>query len=190
MDPSSMGGKMKLGPPPSSMGSKVKLGPSPSSMRGKIKLTPLLNGRQVGYTSTIQLAILRHLSYGVIWYEYFKLYLMTIHHVFACKLGSNGKQLVYSYRKWENQVSISGCSWCACSESKEELVPLECGDPEWAAWKWIQCIEHSNKLEVQKRANVELRLIVNTQYAQMDDLSQQVKETEAARIRDQEEKKK
>jgi hypothetical protein len=66
MDPSSMGGKMKLGPPPSSMGSKVKLGPSPSSMRGKIKLTPLLNGRQVGYTSTIQLAILRHLSYGVI----------------------------------------------------------------------------------------------------------------------------
>jgi hypothetical protein len=33
-------------------------------------------------------------------------------------------------------------------------------------------------------------LIVNTQHEQMDDLSQQVKETEAARIRDQEEMKK
>jgi TolA-binding protein len=46
------------------------------------------------------------------------------------------------------------------------------------------------KLEVEKRANAELRSIVNTQREQMDDLSQQVKETEAARIRDQEEMKK
>jgi ACT domain-containing protein len=46
------------------------------------------------------------------------------------------------------------------------------------------------ELEVEKRANVELRLIVNTQREQMDDLVQQVKEIEAARIRDQEEMKK
>jgi ACT domain-containing protein len=46
------------------------------------------------------------------------------------------------------------------------------------------------KLEVEKRANAELRLIVNTQREQMDDLSQQVTKTEAARIRDQEEMKK
>jgi hypothetical protein len=43
------------------------------------------------------------------------------------------------------------------------------------------------ELEVGKRANVEPRLIVNTQCKQMDDLSQQVKETHAARIRDLEE---
>jgi hypothetical protein len=35
-----------------------------------------------------------------------------------------------------------------------------------------------------------LQFIVNTQREQMDDLSQQVKESEAARIRDQEEMKK
>jgi hypothetical protein len=46
------------------------------------------------------------------------------------------------------------------------------------------------ELEVEKRANAELRLIVNTQHAQMDDLSQQVKKIEAARIKDQEEIKK
>jgi ACT domain-containing protein len=46
------------------------------------------------------------------------------------------------------------------------------------------------ELEVEKRANVELRLIVNTQHEQMDDMSQQVQETEATRIRDQEEIKK
>jgi ACT domain-containing protein len=46
------------------------------------------------------------------------------------------------------------------------------------------------ELKVEKRANVELRLIVNTQREQMDDLVQQVKEIEAARIRDQEEMKK
>jgi ACT domain-containing protein len=46
------------------------------------------------------------------------------------------------------------------------------------------------ELEVEKTANVELRLIVNTQREQMDDLVQQVKEIEAARIRDQEEMKK
>jgi hypothetical protein len=46
------------------------------------------------------------------------------------------------------------------------------------------------KLEVEKRANAELRSIVNTQREQMDDLSQQVTKTEAARIRDQEEMKK
>jgi ACT domain-containing protein len=40
------------------------------------------------------------------------------------------------------------------------------------------------ELEVEKRAKVELWLIVNTQREQMDDLSQQVKETEAARIID------
>jgi hypothetical protein len=43
------------------------------------------------------------------------------------------------------------------------------------------------ELEVGKRANVEPRLIVNTQCKQMDDLSHQVKETQAARIRDLEE---
>jgi hypothetical protein len=46
------------------------------------------------------------------------------------------------------------------------------------------------ELELEKRANVELRLIVNTHREQMDYLSQQVKETKAARIRDQEEMKK
>jgi antitoxin component of MazEF toxin-antitoxin module len=40
------------------------------------------------------------------------------------------------------------------------------------------------ELEVEKRANGELRSIVNTQREQMDDLSQQVKETDAARIID------
>jgi hypothetical protein len=43
------------------------------------------------------------------------------------------------------------------------------------------------ELDAEKRANDDLQLIVNTQYEQMDDLSLQVKETEAARIRDQEE---
>jgi 1-deoxy-D-xylulose 5-phosphate reductoisomerase len=46
------------------------------------------------------------------------------------------------------------------------------------------------ELEVEKRANAELRLIVNTQGEQMEDLSHQVQETEAAMIRDQEEMKK
>jgi TolA-binding protein len=46
------------------------------------------------------------------------------------------------------------------------------------------------ELEVEKRANVELRSFVNTQHEQMDDMSQQVQETEATRIRDQEEIKK
>jgi hypothetical protein len=46
------------------------------------------------------------------------------------------------------------------------------------------------ELHAEKRENVELRLIVNTQHEQMDDLSQQVKETEVAWIRDQEEMKK
>jgi hypothetical protein len=45
------------------------------------------------------------------------------------------------------------------------------------------------KMEVDKRANAKLRLIVNTQRAQMDDMPQQVKETKAARNRDQEEMK-
>jgi hypothetical protein len=43
------------------------------------------------------------------------------------------------------------------------------------------------ELDAEKRANDDLQLIVNTQCEQMDDLSLQVKETEAARIRDQEE---
>jgi hypothetical protein len=46
------------------------------------------------------------------------------------------------------------------------------------------------ELEVEKRENAELRLFVNTQREQVDDLSQQAKETEGARIRDQEEMKK
>jgi hypothetical protein len=46
------------------------------------------------------------------------------------------------------------------------------------------------ELEVEKMANAELRLIVNVQHAEMDDMSQQVKEIQAIRIRDQEEKKK
>jgi hypothetical protein len=46
------------------------------------------------------------------------------------------------------------------------------------------------ELEVEKRANAELRLKVNYQHVQMDDLSHQVKETEATRIGDQEEMKK
>jgi hypothetical protein len=46
------------------------------------------------------------------------------------------------------------------------------------------------ELEMEKRAKVELRLIVNTQCAQMDDLSHQVKVIDAARIIDQEEMKK
>jgi hypothetical protein len=46
------------------------------------------------------------------------------------------------------------------------------------------------ELEVGKRENAELQLIVKTQCAQMYDLSQQVKEIEAAKIRDQEEMKK
>jgi hypothetical protein len=53
-----------------------------------------------------------------------------------------------------------------------------------------------NELDIQteqdaeKRANVELQLIVNTQREQLNDMSQQVKESKAARIRDQEEMKK
>jgi hypothetical protein len=46
------------------------------------------------------------------------------------------------------------------------------------------------ELEVEKMANAELRLIVNVQHAEMDDMSQQVKEIQAIRIRDQEEMKK
>jgi hypothetical protein len=46
------------------------------------------------------------------------------------------------------------------------------------------------ELEVEKMANAELRLIVNVQHAEMDDMSQQVKEIHAIRIRDQEEMKK
>jgi hypothetical protein len=43
---------------------------------------------------------------------------------------------------------------------------------------------------VEKRENAKLQLIVNTQHEQMYDLLQQVKETEVAKIRDQEEMKK
>jgi hypothetical protein len=46
------------------------------------------------------------------------------------------------------------------------------------------------ELEVEKMTNAELRLIVNVQHAEMDDMSQQVKEIQAIRIRDQEEMKK
>uniref|UniRef100_K3Y3G9 Uncharacterized protein n=1 Tax=Setaria italica TaxID=4555 RepID=K3Y3G9_SETIT len=46
------------------------------------------------------------------------------------------------------------------------------------------------KLEVEKRANAELRSIVNKQREQMADLSKQVQETEQARIKNQEENKK
>lgn len=42
-------------------------------------------------------------------------------------------------------------------------------------------------LEAEKRANVELQSIVNSQRAQVDDLSKKVQKTENARIRDQEE---
>uniref|UniRef100_K3XT05 Uncharacterized protein n=1 Tax=Setaria italica TaxID=4555 RepID=K3XT05_SETIT len=42
-------------------------------------------------------------------------------------------------------------------------------------------------LETEKRANAELQSIVNSQRAQVDDLSKKVQETENARIRDQEE---
>jgi hypothetical protein len=38
MDPSSMAGKVKLGPPPSSTAGKVKIGPPPSSWADKVKL--------------------------------------------------------------------------------------------------------------------------------------------------------
>jgi hypothetical protein len=51
-------------------------------------------------------------------------------------------------------------------------------------------LDIQTELDAEKRANVELRLIVNTQREQMDALSQQVKETEASRIWDQEEMKK
>jgi hypothetical protein len=51
-------------------------------------------------------------------------------------------------------------------------------------------LDIQTELHAEKRENVELRLIVNTQHEQMDDLSQQVKETEVAWIRDQEEMKK
>ncbi|KAF0906452.1 hypothetical protein E2562_011447 [Oryza meyeriana var. granulata] len=46
------------------------------------------------------------------------------------------------------------------------------------------------ELEVEKRANAELRSIVDTQREKMDELSKQVQETEQARIQDQEEMKK
>nr|TKW22498.1 hypothetical protein SEVIR_4G232100v2 [Setaria viridis] len=46
------------------------------------------------------------------------------------------------------------------------------------------------ELEVEKRANAELRSIVNKQREQMADLSKQVQETEQARIKNQEENKK
>ncbi|KAG8060715.1 hypothetical protein GUJ93_ZPchr0002g24523 [Zizania palustris] len=45
-------------------------------------------------------------------------------------------------------------------------------------------------LDVEKRTNAELRLIINAKHAKMDELQQQLEETEAARIRDKEEMKK
>jgi hypothetical protein len=46
------------------------------------------------------------------------------------------------------------------------------------------------ELDAEERAKAELWLIFNTQREQMDDLSQQVKEREEARIRDRKEMKK
>jgi hypothetical protein len=51
-------------------------------------------------------------------------------------------------------------------------------------------LDIQTELDAEKRANVELQLIVNTQREQLNDMSQQVKESKAARIRDQEEMKK
>jgi tRNA(Phe) wybutosine-synthesizing methylase Tyw3 len=63
------------------------------------------------------------------------------------------------------------------------------GHPQSGMWG-SSVLDIQIELDTEKRANAELWLIVNTQREQMDDLSQQVKETEAARIRDQEEMKK
>nr|TKW08261.1 hypothetical protein SEVIR_6G018000v2 [Setaria viridis] len=46
------------------------------------------------------------------------------------------------------------------------------------------------ELEAEKRSNAELRSLVNTQRAQLDELSQEVQETKQGRIRDREEMKK
>jgi hypothetical protein len=51
-------------------------------------------------------------------------------------------------------------------------------------------LDIQTELDAEKRANVDLQLIVNTQREQLNDMSQQVKESKAARIRDQEEMKK
>jgi hypothetical protein len=63
------------------------------------------------------------------------------------------------------------------------------GQPQSGMWG-SNVLNIQTELDAEKRANAKLRLIVNTQCEQMDDLTQQVKETKAARIRDQEEMKK
>jgi hypothetical protein len=63
------------------------------------------------------------------------------------------------------------------------------GQPRSGMWG-SSVLNIQTELEEEKRANAKLQLIVNTQREPMDDLSQQVQETEAARIRDQEEMKK
>ncbi|KAG8080885.1 hypothetical protein GUJ93_ZPchr0007g3104 [Zizania palustris] len=45
-------------------------------------------------------------------------------------------------------------------------------------------------LEVEKRTNAELWLVINTKHTKMDELQRQLEETEATRIRDKEEMKK
>jgi hypothetical protein len=68
-------------------------------------------------------------------------------------------------------------------------VGIRNGQPRSGMWG-SSVLDIQTELDAEKRANVELRLIVNTQREQMDALSQQVKETEASRIWDQEEMKK
>jgi ACT domain-containing protein len=68
-------------------------------------------------------------------------------------------------------------------------VGIRNGQPQSGMWG-SSVLDIQTELDAEKRANVELRLIVNTQREQMDALSQQVKEIEASRIWDQEEMKK
>jgi hypothetical protein len=68
-------------------------------------------------------------------------------------------------------------------------VGVRNGHPQSGMWG-SSVLDIQIELDVEKRANAELWLIISTQCEQMDDLSGQVKETEVARIRDQEEMKK
>jgi hypothetical protein len=62
-------------------------------------------------------------------------------------------------------------------------VGIQNGQP-WSGMWGSSVLNIQTEMEVEKRANAMLWLILNTQGEQMDDLSQQVKEIEAARIRD------
>jgi hypothetical protein len=99
---------------------------------------------------------------------------MIIHHVFACLLGSNRKNLSTPIESDEpNSASQVVADVLAQKTKKNKFlrnVGIWNGQPRSGMWG-SSVLDIQIELDAKKRANAELRLIVNTQREQMDELS-------------------